>query len=221
MPSTLPAARPPLVNVEADSKIPLRVWANWIPVHGHRPLVRALTEDEHSIVARRARELDEGLKPFQEGEKDRVRAALHAMLGGFRSLKARDENAEASVEVLLCVLRDFPAWAIDAAAMRIAKREAGLDPRWPPNDAEIHAVVSAVVEPYIGVRDRLQSLLAAPVEKPQPIERPQPQHDWHVFKWRQYQFVGDGKHAARVLAELAERKARNDQRTATGPPAAA
>lgn len=158
----------------------------------------------------RAAELDCGLTPFQRHESDSVRAALHAMLGGFRSLRAKDDNAEASVEVLLCVLRDFPAWAIDEACMKIARRQAGLDPRWAPNDSEIHAVVSDVVSIFHRTRDRVKALLIAPIEEaPAPPRRPQ--QDSHVWRWRHHQRRIDGQYAKRVMADLERRKLAREQ----------
>jgi hypothetical protein len=163
------AERPALVVPEADSEIPSKVWSAWIPNIGKREITRVLTEGERKTLELRENTLRAGLAPDIDSQADNARSALHAMLGGFRSLRERDQDAEAAVEVLLAVLRDFPVWAIEEGCLRIAQRRTGLhDPpseRWPPSDAQIHAVVSKVVEPYRETLAKTQALLAAPVEE--------------------------------------------------------
>jgi hypothetical protein len=183
-------------------------------MQGPRSIVRELTHTERATLQRRQYALQCGLLAFQGQERDQVRGALHAMLGGFRSLRERDDNAETSVEVLLAVLRDFPAWAVEEACLRIAQQrteiDPPLDPRWPPNDGQVHALVAAVVAPYRQNLTTASALLAAPVEQPAPPPVP-PQHDWHIWFWRMNNNRGDGQHAARVAEELAARKARRER----------
>ena len=146
-PCNLPAVQPSEWN-DADSVIPARVWSNWIPSIGRRELKRALTADERGLLERRKADLIEGMRPYlPSSDRDEFNSILGGLLGGYRSMRHEGEDVEAVLAVLQHVLRDFPLWAISEGCRRIVMNEAGLDPRWPPNDAQIHAVVKAVVEP--------------------------------------------------------------------------
>jgi hypothetical protein len=214
-PSSSRAARPALMDREADFDIPRKVSTNWLPAIGAREINRALSDAERATLQRRASDLASGLTPMQPHEKDDARAAMHAMLGGFRSRRETGADAQAAVEVLLAILQGFPGWAIEQACLRIAKRQVDidppLDPRWAPNDGQVHEIVEAIVKPYRKSLDAAQALLAAPVAKPEPPAIPrQLQHDWHVFAWRRHESMGDGKHAERVAADLAARRVRRE-----------
>jgi hypothetical protein len=160
--------------------------------------------------------LTEALLPFGLQEIAAVEAELAAMLSGFRANRQQGEDGEAMVEVTRRVLREFPAWAISRACLLIATNQAEvdgkrLDRRFAPNDTEIHAVVSAVVKMRREALASAQALLGAPVaSKPEPAGPRLIQHDWHVFDWHKFTRIGDGKHAQRVAADLAARKARRE-----------
>lgn len=166
--SRAPAQQPQPLNLSADRDIPNRVWSNWIPADGHRSVKRELSPSERHLIEQRRKELVEGLAPFSGEEVSRVEIALNAMFAGYRSMRQIDATGEAIVEVTRAVLREFPAWAIETACVRIARNEVGLDPKWPPNDAQIHEVVAGIVKPYQEALNTSQALLAAPVERPDP-----------------------------------------------------
>lgn len=156
---------------------------------------------------------------MQEDERDRARAALHALLGGYRSLRESGEDAQTAVEVLLAVLREFPVWAIEEACLRIAQNRVDtkppLDPRWAPSNTQIYQIVAEMVRHFRARLVSATALLTAPVEEPVAVhpERSQvesalgrtigdrPQRDVHDEI--------DGQHANRVAADIAARKARN------------
>lgn len=214
--------RPKLLDRETDFELPRKLWENWIPANGKRSIVREFTDAERAAVQRRHTELSQGLEPYLPQQRDRIRAPLHAMLGGFRSLRESGEDAETAVEVLLAVLRDFPAWAIEEACMRIARRDIDIDPpldrRWAPSDSQIYAVVTAIVQPFRKALATAQALLDAPVALP-PAPRPS-RAEIEAKLGRSVSDrsasasatpapaeISDGKHAQRVMEDLKRRKA--------------
>lgn len=186
-----------------------------------RAVVRALADGERSSLESRRNELAAALQPFVTDERDMVEAELAAMLGGFRSLRQSGESAEGMVVVLSGVLSVFPLWAIAKGCVKIVRREAELDPRWPPNDTEVYGAVDAIVREYRKALESAEALLAAPVEALQALPAPRPSAmdveaklgrpvgTGRTEKTPAPPPGGDGKHAERVAAELAARKARS------------
>jgi hypothetical protein len=211
------------VDQEADYDIPQRVWENWIPSAGPRAIVRGLTAQEREIVQLRANELAFALRPLSDRERERADAALSAMLGGFRSMRQFGENVEATVQVLLHALREFPAWAIVEACDRIRRRQVELDPRFAPNDPQIYEIVAAIVAPYRRTLHNAQTLLTAPIA---PRPHPKPSREEvervlsHPLSGRSDKLVPpiprDGKHAQRVTADIEARKATRIQQEQSG-----
>ncbi len=188
-----PAEPPQFLNRAADFDIPNRVWSNWKPVNGSRSLKRELLPAERGLVEGRRTELAEGLGPFSLEEIPRVEIALNAMFSGYRSMRQVDGAGEATVEVTRAVLREFPAWAIEKACVRIARNEVGLDPKWPPNDAQIHEVVAGIVKPYQAALNTAQELLAAPLEQPD-LPKPRKTYEEIRAEFAQHGFyLGGGK----------------------------
>lgn len=178
----LPAVQP-REWTDADSTIPERVWSNWIPSLGRRELKRALTVDERRELIARRDELTEGLRSYlPSGDKDEFNSILGGLLGGYRSMRHEGEDVEAVLAVLQHVLRDFPLWAISEGCRRIVMNEAGLDPRWPPNDAQIHAVVKSVVKSYKLKLDVVTDVLQACIESSPIPEEHRPQETWEQTK---------------------------------------
>lgn len=222
---TRPAGPPRIRDQAADVDIPRMVLNGWVGPRGVRETVRALTSDERVLVQNRATELSESLLPFVRNEEMIVNSTIAAMLSGFRSMRQQGDDVEATVDVLRSVLREFPSWAILDGCMKIAQKKAGLDPAWPPNDSQVYGVVSDIVQYF---RERLraaESLLAAHVEpnggaKPSKEEieakigrpiGPQKTIDDDFREWSYGS--GDGKHAQRVEADLAARRAQRSQNT--------
>lgn len=201
------------------------MWSNWIPDHGAREIVRALTPTNRAALQHRAAELINGLRPFTAAEANEVDAALHGMLSGFRALARQEgEYADASVEVLRAVLREFPPWAIIEGCLQIARGKVpDLDHRYAPNDVQVCDVVAAIVAPARENLDNAMALLRAPVETPEP---PRPAREEieaklgrpigeRPMKPMPKPWEGDGKHALRVAADL---EARRRRREAGAPP---
>lgn len=191
----------------------------------HRPhaIVRELTPAERTNLTNRATELRAALWGYVPGERDDVEASIAAMFGGFRSMRQEGAAAEGLVAITAAVLRDFPAWAIARGCMKVSRNEAGLDPRWPPNDTEIYGVVAAVVQEYRKTLDIVEGLLAAPVEVRETLSAPtiapndvQPtgaEPNAPLFE----RHPADGRHAARVAADIAARKNRAGAAAALEP----
>jgi hypothetical protein len=185
-----------------------RLVAFW-PDEGPLELRRALTAEERVAAERRAAELAEALRPHGDADRARVESALAAMLGGFRSMRQTGEDAETVVTVLRAVLREFPAWAVERACLRIARREAGLDARWAPNDAQVAEICRGVVAEYREALENAEGLLLAVVAKgylpPKgggtEVAKPPPLHR-------------DTGYAARVADDLARRKAARENEPA-------
>jgi hypothetical protein len=132
-------------------------------------LGRALSADERSRTERRCAQLESGCAPFTPDERDLVVGILSQTLGGFRSLRHEDdESVVASLAGLLGVLALYPLWAIEDACLAIASGEAVLDGKklsrsYPPNDAELCALVKATLKPYLEGLQNARALLAATV----------------------------------------------------------
>lgn len=78
--------------------------------------------------------------------------------------KAADDGAGAAEGMgFLLALRDLPAWAIQEAAARIVRGDAGLSKVYAPTPAEMRAVVFAIYAPARWHKRRLEMLLAAEV----------------------------------------------------------
>lgn len=162
--SDLPG-KPALVNRELDYQVPANVWSTWTPQNGQRALCRELTVEERAICEYRAREFKLGLLPFTADQRNAVDSALSRMLGGFN----RHLDVGSFVEVMLDLLREFPAWAILDGCTKITHDQHGLNPPFNPNfgptDNQVCQVVAGVVAPYRQKLARVQNLLSAPVEE--------------------------------------------------------
>ena len=211
---------------EVDAELPARLWAHWIPNDGPRAIRRPLRADERVAIAARADAIKVGIVGFLASERVAVDRELSAMLGGFRSMRQQDDEVAAIVDNLLVVLREFPLWAIAQACLDIARGQAGLDRRFPPNDSQIYEVVEKIVRPYRKQLAEHQALLIAPVEEPEPPREQKPErrdldHRMLAAAYRPEILAKrealrrpkppDNKHAARVAADLAQRRQGREQ----------
>lgn len=217
---------PPAWDREADIEIPQRVLGAWTPAGGVRELRRALTPAERETVAARAQALADALHPYTVSERTQVEIAIGGMLAGFRSMRQIGADGEAVVIVMCNVLRDFPPWAIAQGCIAIAQGRAvdeegkPLDRRWPPNDAQVYAVVAEIVRVHRKNLAQAQGLLVATVEAPEPVRpsgeeieaalgRPvAPKVLQSTFVAPPERLPGDGKHFERIKADLEARRAR-------------
>jgi hypothetical protein len=139
----------------------------WRPTTGPVELSRALTDVETSAVAARATALELALMPHDQDEREAVESALAAMFSGFRQMRQTGESVEATVAIARMVLREFPAWAIQEACLKIARGQAGIDRRWPPNDAQLCELVSSLLFRRKRALDDARLLLSACVGREQ------------------------------------------------------
>jgi hypothetical protein len=160
---------------EADYEIPRRLFSAFKPAVGHREIKRNMRADERVVIEARGAALELALQPFDpSADRTTVNASIAAMLGGFRSMRQEGEDLQSVATVTRAVLREFPAWAITQGCLKIARRETKIDPRYAPNDSQIHEVVQAIVAPYRENMEMAQSLLAASVEQ---SPKPRPTYD--------------------------------------------
>jgi hypothetical protein len=188
--------KPSLVNRELDCQVPASVWSTWIPANGPRAIIRELTIGERAICENRANEFSRGLLPFTADEREGVDYALSTMIGGFQ----RHLEMGPIVDVLLDVLREFPAWAILDGCTKITSDQHGLNPPFNPNfgptDNQVYQVIAGIVAPYRQKLTKIQNLLSAPVE--QKPEDPPPSQTWEETKAelaaRGMNFAGEKRH---------------------------
>jgi hypothetical protein len=206
-------ANPPRYFVR-ETDIEMRRLFSAVRVDGRpQTIVRELTRDEHRALTERATELRATLWPYVQGERDEIEASIAAMLGGFRSMRQSEDAAADIVAVTASILREFPAWAITKACVKIAQNEAGLDPKWPPNDVQIHAIVSDIVREYRATLVNVEALLVAPVEYrtalPAPSIAPNDVRPTGIEPHAPLieRRPADGNHALRVAADIAAKKA--------------
>lgn len=216
----LPAKRdqtgfPVLFDRECDLEIPSQLLSSWTPENGEREIIRELKPAERLNLNGRARALTEALQPYSEQETNRVEAELAAMFNGFRSMRQQGADVVGTIEITRRVLREFPVWAIAKGCMKIAQDRAELNARFAPNDAEIYRVVAEIVRHFRKTLAKVKSVLTAQIEKPEP-KRPTLAEieamlgrkiidDDHRERMR-VAAMGDGRHAQRVMVDLAERK---------------
>lgn len=209
-PARLPASGPPAPDRLCDIELPRLIC--WKPDVGPYEIIRALSDDERGKLEARAADLEHALRPFGDDQDKEVRLVISGMFTGFRYMRQQGESVSAAVGITLAVLREFPRWAISRGCMKIIRGEAGLDARFAPNDSEIHGVVADIMRRYRRDLEAARGLLSAKVAEREPkCSGPaQPKPHAPTLPWR-----GDGKHAQRIAADLAARKARNDGGEAT------
>lgn len=214
VPARVGDSPPALFDRETDLALPRRLFATIIVDGRPREIVRALTGEERTQITVRRDTLRVGLAPFAPRDSDKVSSAIAAMLGGFRSMRQDGEDAEDLVAVTRFILREFPRWAIEEGCLLIAQGRAGIDRRFPPNDAQIHAVVVEAVRLRRATLATMDALLTAPIEPPEarrPLTQGRPRSTGLANGAPR-----DTGHAARVLADIAARKAQQPIETKEG-----
>ena len=213
---------PKLLDQVVDYGLP-RLFNGYRPDDTPWELVRALTDSERAMVERRADELRSGITGWLPGERDAVNAALGAMFAGFRSMRHQGDDARNTVLVTASVLSGYPLWAITKACRKIAMREIKREWSGPPDDGELLSVVESVVSEYRKLLRSAERLLTAAVKAPRELAPPRPDRAEIEAKLgrpiraaearpvRESDAIKppDGRHAERVAADLAARKARN------------
>lgn len=212
---------PTLFDREADRVIPDRVLA-WIGSDGVAEIRRPLTDAERAALERRASDLHRALVPWSNADRRQLEGELALMLGGFATMQRLDEiAAKGLVAQYLQLTRDRPFWAVVQVCRKIRIGDAGLPTQYCPNEAEFNSVLRRVVSPYERQLLQARRVLEAKVQPPPPLKltrteleaklgRPLPQTVASNEVKSTPMPIGDGKHAERVLADLAARKARRE-----------
>ncbi len=200
---------PVMFDRECDLDLPRSVFCSWKEDDKPREAVRALTAPERAKLEARANALADALQPFGEVDANSAKASIAAMCSGFRAMRQQGDDVDSTTEITLVVLRNFPAWAIARACLKIAQGRARLDRRFAPNDADIFTVVGQVVQPYEASLGQARALLAAPV-----LQTPSPPRAQHsrapsgrlapITPW-------SPERSKLIVDDLAARKARNEQ----------
>lgn len=193
---------------EVDHEMPRRLVCFRPNGGGPWEIRREMRPDERVTLDARCAALEIATSAYEEAETASVEASIGAMLGGFRSMRQQGENVVRIIEITRAVLREFPAWAINRACLKIARHETKHDPRFAPNDAELADQVRAVLKPYREALDAARALLGSAVRT-----EPEPHARGSVRKAKPFAPErGDGKHASRIASDLEARKARNAMR---------
>lgn len=217
------AQLPAPYDMECDVEIPRRVFSAWVPSVGPREIIRPLSLTERAKLENRSVALRNALAPYQPNERNAIGKAISAMLGGYRSMRQEDTSALATVESITRFLAEFPPWAIERGCLLIRCGETVVDPplnpAFPPNDNQIRAVVKGIVRDYQKSLAIADALLSAAVERRDEQQGPA-RADIEAKLGRPVgpppekqnepapEAPHDGKHAQRVMADLAARKAR-------------
>lgn len=193
---------PPLCIPELEIDLPRRIFSSWTPSGGQRAIVRPLTSLERAKLDARAADLRWAIFPGA-GDGDRARMAIAGLLSGFRSMRQDEGDSLALIEVTLAVIGCFPAWAIEKCCVKMARQ---CRP-FAPNDGEIYAEVEAIIRPYKQNLERANALLLAPIAEREKVPTQSVTREpTKVFLTKPWEW--DNKHAARVAADLENRKAR-------------
>jgi hypothetical protein len=152
-----PNGMPVLVDPEVDVR--LRTLICFRHDNGALELRRPLAADERAVIEVREAALELAIEPYRADDKDELVMSIGAMFSGYRSMRQQGEDVETTTMVTLAVLREFPAWAIQKACLMIAS--GALDPRWPPNDAEIASLTRKLVIPYRDCLAQARKMLEA------------------------------------------------------------
>ena len=223
------SAPPALVDREAGA-VPQRVgFFKWHPDHGQQALARALTETERGILERRRQEITLAFTTFPEHDPN-VAAELMDMFASFPQMRQRGPAAIALVKGVMDFLRlppnEFPAWAVIKAAQAIHNGDAGVSKEFPPSDATVKEVVRKQMEWWNKERDQIVTILNCPVAEQRPAPEQKPlRRDLDprmlaaayrpgIIAKREAQRKPkppDNNHAARVAADLAQRRQGREQ----------
>ena len=206
----------PAEDPECDVIIPSLVFSAFVPFAARREIIRELTPAERSKIVARRQTLEAALRPFDRDDEAMIDAELAAMLSGFRALRQeREASVAATLTITRHVLRGLPLWAIAQGCMKIARREAGLDDRYAPNDAQIRGVIEEIIVPVRQKLSTMKTLLNAPIEAFDPPKPSKKEFDAQIAEItakanRERSARGDGGYMARVEADLARRRAERE-----------
>ena len=196
----------------------------WTGSDGVAELRRPLTVDERTKLERRDGELRSALAPWPTSSREVLEAEVSLMLN-FPANRGLDETAAMGfVAQYLQLTRDRPHWAIVKACRMVRLGKAGLPPAYCPTEAEFNLLIDREVAYYERALAKAQKVLDAKVRPPDP---PKPKRRQRLkpslvrlfgegkaeVKTPVRSTADDGNHAARVMADIAARKAQREKLT--------
>jgi hypothetical protein len=205
---------------EADRNIPDRILA-WTGSNGVAELRRPLTDDERGTLARRVSELLSALAPWPKQSGDELKGEISLMLNVPANRGLDERAAMGFVLQYLQLCRNRPHWAIVKVCRNVRLGKAGLSPAYCPTEAEFNRLIDQEVAAFERALRRGRAILEAkalPSDPPKPTQaeieaklgRTISGAEEKESEARPSADAGDGNHAARVMAELAARKARRE-----------
>ncbi len=129
------------------------------------PEATAPTEDQRRVVVEMCSRLERHLGPAAPKE---IGVAFAVLQSAFPAARLEDAEASANARAYLIALEGVPAFAVDEAARRILRGEAGIDRRFMPTPPELRALVDRLSLPARAHRVQLRRLLEAQVERAAP-----------------------------------------------------
>jgi hypothetical protein len=213
---------PAPVNLETDRTIPDRVLM-WTGSNGEAELRRSLTLDERTKLERRDSELRSALAPWPPSSREVLETEVSLMLN-FPANRGLDETAAMGfVAHYLQLTRSRPHWAIVKACRMVRLGKAGLPPAYCPTEPEFNQLIDREVAYYERALAKARKVLDAKVRPPDPPKPTRAEIEAKLgrpigeakaeAKAPVRSTVDDGNHAARVMADIAARKAQREKLT--------
>jgi hypothetical protein len=212
---------PARFDQEADRSIPDRVLM-WTGSDGVAELRRPLQDTERMAIQRRALELRSALAPWQSSRRDELEAEVSLMLN-FPANRGLDETAAMGfVAQYLQLTRNQPHWAIVKVCRMVRLGKAGLPPAYCPTEAEFNLLIDREVTHFRRLLIQAQRILDAKVLPPPAPKLTREQIEAKLgrslgastpaeVKAPPPTAVSEGNHVARVLADIAARKALREE----------
>jgi hypothetical protein len=213
-------------EIDRDLRDLVRCWEGGAVGSGTPMLRRPLNDTERSALEHRIWELRCALTPFENSDREALGRAINGMLGAFPTMQRFDQVAALSMgRAYLSLAERRPYWAIVKACQMVRLGTAGLNSGFCLSEPEFNSLVGRLVEPYVNALRRAECLLAAKIEPP---ASPRPTREELEAKLGRRldppsshepkppaMPAGDGGHAARVIADLAARKAMREANSET------
>jgi hypothetical protein len=141
-----------------------------MPDDPNRPaeLTRFLSTQERQRIQARIDHLEAAL---EIRDTEALRRAVGGMLLSFPSGRATGEEARIVVAAYVNAVSDQPPWAVNEAAKKWSRGEAGGKPTFPPSSAELHQVADRQLVPVRAEIHWLKRALAGvTVDRRQPVQ---------------------------------------------------
>jgi hypothetical protein len=207
---------------EADRSIPDRVLM-WMGSNGEAELRHPLQPAERTALQRRAGELRSALAPWPPSSRDELEGEVSLMLNVPANRGLDETAAMGLVAQYLQLTRTRPHWAIVKVCRMVRLGKAGLPPAYCPTEAEFNLLIDREVGHYERALAKGQKVLDAKVHPPEPPKPTQAEIEANLgrpigeakveVKTARAVYRADGSHAARVMADIAARKAQRETLT--------